>query len=144
MALNHIVVIGRLCADPGSQYTSSGITLAKFRVAVDRDVKNTETGERETDFFNVVAWRRTAEFVTQYITKGRLVAVSGRMQTRSWIADDGQKRYASEIVAENVQALDRAKDDGEGGGEYAEPAARTPRTASAQPNPDDHDPFSDE
>lgn len=126
MALNQIIVIGRLCADPEGQYTSSGHAVTKFRVAVDRDFKNQETGERETDFFNCVAWRKTAEFVSQYVTKGRLVAVSGRMQVRSWVTDSGEKRYVSEIVAASVQPLDKQQEGGSapssiGNGHAAEP-----------------------
>src|SRR5690242_15340237 len=108
--LNRIVLIGRLTKDPESKYTPNGIAVAQFRIAVDRPTKNPETGEKETDFIDVVAWRRTAEFVTQYLTKGRLVAVEGRLQIRSWVAQDGSKRYNTEVVADNVQGLDRARD----------------------------------
>ncbi len=159
--LNHIVLIGRLTRDPESQYTPNGIALAKFTIAVDRLTKNAETGERETDFINVVAWRRTAEFVTQYITKGRLVAVEGKLQIRSWVAQDGTKRTAAEVVADNVQGLDRAKDnDGSGGGgsnmgysgggdegSFSAPASMkgAARPAPAKSSePDDFDPFADE
>src|SRR5438270_4012416 len=112
--LNRIVLIGRLTKDPESKYTPNGIAVAQFSIAVDRFSKNPETGEKETDFINIVAFRRTAEFVTQYITKGRLVSVDGRLQIRSWVAQDGTKRYMTEVIADNVQGLDRAK-DGEGG-----------------------------
>src|SRR5947208_2910151 len=112
--LNRIVLIGRLTRDPESQYTPSGVALAKFSVAVDRPTKNQETGERETDFIDIVAWRRTAEFVTQYLGKGRLVAVEGRLQIRSWVAQDGSKRRSAEVVADNVQGLD-PRGDVEGG-----------------------------
>lgn len=156
--LNRIIVIGRLTKDPESQYTSSGIALAKFRVAVDRPTKNPETGEKETDFIDVVAWRRTAEFVTQYITKGRLVAVEGRLQIRNWVDQQGQKRFWPEIVADNVQGLDRPRDGGEaapaayaGGDEggYGQQAAAVtagvPRaSAPAATDVDETDPFADE
>src|SRR5262245_53342127 len=108
--LNRIVLIGRLTKDPESQYTPNGIAVARFRIAVDRPTKNPETGEKETDFIDIVAWRRTAEFVTQYVTKGRLVAVDGRLQIRSWVGQDGQKRYNTEVVADNVQTLDKPRD----------------------------------
>ena len=153
--LNRIVLIGRLTRDPESSYTPNGIALAKFTIAVDRPTKNQETGEKETDFINIVAWRRTAEFVTQYMTKGRLVAVDGRLQIRSWVAQDGQKRYMTEVVADNVQGLDRPRDDGaapagsgeEGGREHV--GAGAPRqTAGPAPAPadegDENDPFADE
>src|SRR2546423_13504152 len=106
--LKRIVLIGRLTRDPESQYTPSGIALAKFTLAVDRFTKNPETGEKETDFIPIVAFRRSAEFVTQYVGKGRLVAVEGRLQVRSWVAQDGTKRYFTEVIAENVDTLDRA------------------------------------
>jgi single-strand DNA-binding protein len=156
--LNRIIIVGRLTKDPESQYTSSGIALAKFRVAVDRPTKNPETGEKETDFIDVVAWRRTAEFVTQYITKGRLVAVEGRLQIRNWVDQSGQKRIWPEIVADNVQGLDRPRDaeggpvaysangdEGYGTGAPAPVGAAAPRAASAATaDTDDSDPFADE
>lgn len=125
--LNRIVLIGRLTRDPESQYTPNGIALAKFSIAVDRPTKNAETGEKVTDFFDCVAWRRTADFVTQYITKGRLVAVEGRVEIRSWVAQDGTKRKSFDVVADNVQGLDRPRDGEMGeavpseGGYSAEP-----------------------
>jgi single-strand DNA-binding protein len=156
--LNRVVLIGRLTRDPESQYTPSGIAIAKFTVAVDRFSKNPETGEKETDFIPVVAFRRSAEFVTQYITKGRLVAVEGRIQVRSWVAQDGQKRWMTEVIADNVQGLDRPR-DGEasamGGSDYGDaggysapapagaPAARRPAPPPMD-NIDDSDPFADE
>jgi single-strand DNA-binding protein len=154
--LNRIVLIGRLTKDPESQYTPSGVALAKFSIAVDRFTKNPETGEKETDFIDIVAWRRTAEFVSQYLTKGRLVSVEGRLQIRSWVAQDGTKRRAAEVVADNVQGLDRAREnDGTGGmatagdeGGYAmagasASAARKPASGPADDG-DDSDPFADE
>jgi single-strand DNA-binding protein len=154
--INRIVLVGRLTRDPESQYTSSGIALAKFGIAVDRLSKNPETGEKETDFIDIVAWRRTAEFVTQYLTKGRLVAVEGRLQIRSWVAQDGTKRKAAEVVADSVQGLDRPR-DGEGapagyaavedGGYSSGPApvpAGAPRAATPPNDVDDSDPFADE
>src|SRR5438128_1830794 len=108
--LNRIVLIGRLTKDPESKYTPNGIAVAQFSIAVNRFSKNPETGEQETDFIDIVAWRRTAEFVTQYLTKGRLVAVEGRLQIRSWVAQDGTKRRSAEVVADNVQGLDRRVD----------------------------------
>jgi single-strand DNA-binding protein len=129
--LNRIVLIGRLTADPETQYTPSGVALTKFRIAVDRPVKDPETGEKETDFISIVAWRRTAEFAANYLRKGRLVAVEGRLQIRSWDAPDGTKRYATEVVADNVNGLDRPK---EGEGAPAEEGYSAPR-ATASPAP---------
>jgi single-strand DNA-binding protein len=156
--LNRIVLVGRLTRDPESQYTPSGVALAKFSVAVDRPTKNPETGEKETDFIDIVAWRRTAEFVTQYLTKGRLVAVEGRLQIRSWVAQDGSKRRSAEVVADNVQGLDRPRDGdgGTGGGVgytggeesgYAPAASPAPKKPVSSPPADDldeTDPFADE
>jgi single-strand DNA-binding protein len=151
--INRIVLVGRLTRDPESQYTPNGIAVAKFSVAVDRPSKNAETGEKETDFIDIVAWRRTAEFVTQYLTKGRLVAVEGRLQIRSWVAQDGSKRRAAEVVADNVQGLDRPRDT-EGGtytapaeeGAYATAATAGARKMTAVPadDLDETDPFADE
>lgn len=163
--LNRIVLIGRLTKDPESQYTPSGVALAKFRIAVDRPTKNPETGEKETDFIDIVAWRRTAEFVSQYITKGRLVAIEGRLQIRNFVGQDGQKRYFTEVVADNVEGLDRAREgegaapgmggdsyagNGGGGGYAPAPPSGAPApTAARRPAPtpiddDETDPFADE
>src|SRR5882757_11168540 len=129
--LNRIVLIGRLTRDPESQYTPSGVALAKFSIAVDRPTKNQETGERETDFIDIVAWRRTAEFVTQYIGKGRLVAVEGRLQIRSWVAQDGSKRRSAEVIADSVQGLDKPREsDGTSAAQYA-PSENAPHVAAA-------------
>ena len=100
--LNHIVIMGRLTRDPELRHTSSGIAVASFSLAVERDFGNRESGEKETDFIDVVAWRSTAEFVAKYFTKGRLAAVSGRLQIRSWTDKDGSKRRTAEVVADNV------------------------------------------
>ena len=147
--LNRIVLIGRLTKDPESRYTTNGIAVATIRIAVDRFTKNQETGEKETDFFDVVVWRRTAEFVTQYVTKGRLVAVEGRLQTRSWVAQDGTRRTAYEIQADNVHTLDRPRDtDGAAGSHADEGAFAGARAGGSAPAPvdnaDDSDPFADE
>lgn len=111
--LNHIIVMGRLVADPELRNTDSGTPVCSFRVACDRDFKNKQTGERETDFINVVAWRSTAEFVSKFFSKGRMVVVDGRLQTRSYTDREGNKRTAAEIVAGSVYFGDsKPKDDG--------------------------------
>ena len=107
--VNRVVLVGRLTRDPEMKYTPQGVAVAQMGIAVDRFSKN-EQGEYETDFFNVVAWRRSAEFAANYLTKGRLVSVDGRLQTRSWVAQDGTKRSVVEIVADNIQGLDRKGD----------------------------------
>ena len=100
--LNHITIMGRLTRDPELRRTGSGIAVASFTLAVDRDFPNKETGEKETDFIDCVAWRQTGEFVSKYFTKGRMAVVSGRLQIRKWQNDQGENRYSTEVVADNV------------------------------------------
>ena len=100
--LNHITIMGRLTRDPELRRTGSGIAVASFTVAVDRDFGGRDGGERETDFIDCVAWRQTGEFVSKYFTKGSMIVVSGRLQIRSWNDKDGNKRRTAEVVADNV------------------------------------------
>ena len=100
--LNHIVIMGRLTRDPELRRTGSGIAVASFTVAVDRDFGGRDGGERETDFIDCVAWRQTGEFVSKYFTKGSMIVVSGRLQIRNWNDKDGNKRRTAEVVADNV------------------------------------------
>ena len=102
--LNTVSLVGRLTKDPEVRRTNTGKAVTSFSVACDRNTK-----EKQTDFFNVVAWGNTAEFVGKYINKGRLVAVDGRLQTRSYQNRDGNNVYVVEIVANNVYGLDKAK-----------------------------------
>lgn len=111
--LNHIVIMGRLVRDPELRRTQAGVPVASFRIAVDRDFGNRETGEREADFIDVVAWRQTGEFVSKYFSKGRMAVVSGRLQMRNWTDSNGQKRVSAEIVADNVYFGD-SKPQGDG------------------------------
>ena len=99
--LNKIIVMGRLTKDPELRRTQSGTAVTSFSVAVDRDFKS-QSGERETDFIDVVAWRQTAEFVSKYFTKGRMAVVEGRLQIRDWKDKDGNSRRSAEVVAEHV------------------------------------------
>ena len=99
--LNHITIMGRLTRDPELRRTGSGIAVASFTVAVDRDFGGRDGGERETDFIDCVAWRQTGEFVSKYFTKGSMIVVSGRLQIRNWNDKDGNKRRSAEVVAEN-------------------------------------------
>ena len=112
--LNHIVIMGRLTRDPELRRTGSGIAVASFSVAVDRDFGSRDGGEKETDFIDCVAWRQTGEFVSKYFTKGRMIVVSGRLQIRSWTDKDGNKRRTAEVVADNCYFGD-SKRDSEGG-----------------------------
>lgn len=100
--LNKIVVMGRMTSDPELRRTGSGIAVASFTLAVDRDFADKQSGEKETDFIDCVAWRQTGEFVSKYFSKGRMAVVSGRLQIRGWTDKDGNKRRAAEIVADNV------------------------------------------
>ena len=109
--LNHIVLMGRLTRDPELRRTQSGIAVTAFSLAVDRDFSNKESGEKQTDFIDIVAWRNTAEFVSKYFTKGRMAVVSGRLQIRDWTDRDGGKRRSAEVVADNVYFGDSKKDN---------------------------------
>jgi single-strand DNA-binding protein len=104
--LNRIILIGRLTRDPELRYVPSGQPVAQFTLAVDRPFTN-QQGERDTDFIDIVAWRKLAEQVSQHLSKGRLVAVEGRLQIRSYETQDGQKRRVAEVVADGVRFLDR-------------------------------------
>ena len=100
--LNRIVIMGRLTRDPELRRTQAGTSCASFSLAVDRDFKDRSTGERGTDFIDVVAWRQTGDFVSRYFYKGRVAVVEGRLQVRDWVDQDGRKRRATEVVAESV------------------------------------------
>lgn len=140
--LNRVILIGRLATDPELKYTPSGIAVANFVLAVNR-APNAQ-GEREADFIPIVVWRQSAEFAANYLTKGRMVAVDGRLQIRSWVAQDGTRRKNAEVVAENLKSLDKPKETS------AAPAiGEEPAPADARPGPDlgsDEldDPFADE
>ena len=112
--LNHITIMGRLTRDPELRRTGSGIAVASFTVAVDRDFSGRDGGEKETDFIDCVAWRQTGEFVSKYFTKGSMIVVSGRLQIRSWNDKDGNKRRTAEVVADNVY-FGEGKRNNEGG-----------------------------
>ncbi len=124
--LNKIFIMGRLTRDPELRRTQSGTPVTSFSLAVDRDFKS-QSGERETDFIDVVAWRSTAEFVSKYFTKGRMAVVEGRLQIRPWTDKDGNNRRSAEVVADNVYFGDSRRDgDGSGSsgdrGGYSAPA----------------------
>ena len=129
--LNHITIMGRLTRDPELRRTGTGIAVASFTVAVDRDFGSREGGERETDFIDCVAWRSTGEFVSKYFTKGSMIVVSGRLQIRSWTDKEGNKRRTAEVVADNVYFGESKRSEGGsysngnsyGGNTYSAPAA---------------------
>nr|CAA9268493.1 Single-stranded DNA-binding protein [uncultured Armatimonadetes bacterium] len=153
--LNRVILIGRLANDPESKFTPSGIAVTQFRIAVDRPLSaeaRQQGQEKQADFISVVAWRQNAEFAANYLGKGRLVAVEGRLQIREFVTQDGQRRREAEVVVDNLKSLERPRDpsadqggDEGGGGQpqqrggFAEPAQarggggqdRAPATARA-------------
>lgn len=125
--LNKIFIMGRLTRDPELRHTQSGTAVASFTLAVDRDFKDKETGEKQTDFIDCVAWRNSAEFVSKYFSKGRMAVVEGRLQIRPWTDRDGNKRRSAEVVADNIYFGDSKKPEDGGynqrqGDDYAPPA----------------------
>ena len=100
--INVVVLMGRLVADPELKQTQNGTSVCSFRIAVDRNVANKQTGERQADFINITAWRQTAEFVCKYFRKGSMIAIEGSLQTRGYTDKDGNNRTAYEVVANNV------------------------------------------
>ena len=140
--LNHIVLMGRLTRDPELRRTGNGIAVASFSIAVDRDFSGKDSGEKETDFIDIVAWRQTGEFVSKYFTKGRMIVVSGRLQIRSWTDKDGNKRRSAEVVADNCYFGDSKKESsgGENYGGYNAPAYPAP----AYPDPGEYPELTDD
>ncbi|HEY3413748.1 MAG TPA: single-stranded DNA-binding protein [Armatimonadota bacterium] len=157
--MNRIILIGRLATDPELKYTPSGVAVTDFRLAVDRPFKNA-SGEKETDFITIKAWREQAEFISNYFHKGRRAAVEGRLEMRNWVAQDGTKRYAAEVVADRVEFVDSPRDEdraprepGEAPPTYgnrpqptgaAERPAATSASAAPSDEPDYGDPFADQ
>lgn len=140
--LNKIMIMGRMTRDPELRSTQTGTPVASFTLAVDRDFKDKATGEKQTDFIDVVAWRSTGEFVSRYFAKGSLAVVEGRLQMRDWTDKDGNKRRSAEIVADNVyfggDKRDRATEGvavSYGTNNYASPAENT--TTFAEMTEDD-------
>lgn len=127
---NVVVIVGRLASDPELRTTTSGKSVVSFTVAVQKRTKPSD-GSSDADFFRCSAWDKTAEYVSNYLSKGRLIAVEGRLQSRKYVASDGSNREVVEIVANNVQSLERPRDDGQA--QPAQPA----------PSADTYDPWSD-
>ncbi len=118
--LNRIIIMGRLVRDPELRTTQSGVAVTSFTLAVDRDFKSRDSGEKATDFIDVVAWRNTAEFVCKYFSKGRMAIAEGRLQIRDWKDRDGNNRRSAEVVADNVYFGD-SKRDNSSSGDYGSP-----------------------
>lgn len=104
--LNHIDLMGRLTGDPELRYTQSQLPVASFSIACERDFSDRGSGERQTDFIDIVAWRSTAEFVSKYFAKGQLIAISGRLQFRDWTDKNGNRRRSAEVVADSAYFAD--------------------------------------
>ena len=126
--MNKVILIGNLASDTEAFTTQSGVSRSTFRIAVQRRFSNAQ-GVREADFFTVIAWRQTADFCNRYLTKGRKVAVEGSIQNRSYDAQDGSKRYVTEIIADNIEALG-SRDEGQG---QARPRDNGPTPPPAPP-----------
>ena len=151
--MNKAILIGRLTRDPELRYTSSNRAVCQFSIAIDRPFTNQSTGQRETDFINVVVWDKTAENVGKYMTKGRLIAVEGRIQTRNYDNNEGKKVYVTEVIASNVQFLEsrNAATNGNGFNSMPEPpmekspydfGGETPSASSSNTmNIEENDPF---
>lgn len=133
-SINKIILIGRLTADPELRYTPSGQPVANFALAVDRKFSKND----ETDFIPIVAWRRLAEICKEYLHKGKLVAIEGRLQTRKYETPEGQKRTAFEVVADDMQMLDRGTGGGSGAGTSRDREPSSGRSYSPDPGGSDY------
>lgn len=131
--MNNVILIGRLVADPELRTTQSGLEVTTFRVAVDRPYS--KDAEKKADFIDVVAWRKTAAFVCQYFSKGKPIVINGSLQTRSYEAKDGSKRFVTEVLAENVEFAPSSKNNGNTGAQTYSQSSYTAPTAAA-PSPE--------
>ena len=137
--LNKVVLAGRITADPELKQTTTGVSVLSFSLAVNRRFSKNEQGEQQTDFINMVAWRQTAEFISKYFRKGSAICVTGSIQTRSWQDNQGQKRYATEVVVDEAMFVDSRSESGNAQGNSYMPDAynATPAyssNAGAAPN----------
>jgi single-strand DNA-binding protein len=135
--LNRVILIGRLANDPESKFTPSGIAVTTFRIAVDRPISaeaRSQGQEKQADFIDIVTWRQNAEFAANYLGKGRLVAVEGKLQIREYVTQDGQRRRAAEVVVDNLKSLDKPREQqtDEGGAETGGAAAGRGGYAAAE------------
>lgn len=137
---NKVMLGGRLCADPENSQTESGISVTKFKVAVNRP-RPKDGGEAQADFFNIVAWRSTADFVKKFFQKGSSIFVVGKLQNRSWTDNDGNKRYATDIVADEVNFVDSKNELHAADGTYIPEAYTAPQPQFEEIGKDDDLPF---
>lgn len=133
--LNKVVLAGRLTADPELKQTQSGVSVISFSIAINRRfARNSEQGE-QTDFINLVAWRQTAEFIAKYFRKGSAICVTGSIQTRSWQDQQGQRRYATEVVVDEAMFVDsRSESNNAQGGSYVPDAYNATPSYSSTPS----------
>ena len=141
--LNKVVLAGRLTADPELKQTQSGISVTSFSIAVNRRFvsRNNEQSEQQTDFINIVAWRQTAEFISKYFRKGSAICLTGSIQTRTWQDNQGQKRYATEVVADEAMFVDSRNESGAAQGYTPDAYGTAPSYSSSPasaPNFEDH------
>lgn len=135
--LNKIILHGRLGRDPELRMTPGGVPVASAVLAVDRDFKDKQTGEKATDWIDIVAWRNTAEFFAKNFTKGRMAIVEGRLQVREWTDKEGNKRRSAEVLADNVYFGDSKRDEGG----YAKPVQQSNVPSGFQEMPEDNSPL---
>jgi single-strand DNA-binding protein len=139
MSLNRVILIGRLVRDPELRTTNTGTNVAEITIAVDKRIKPKDPNAPTADFVRVKAWSQTADYIANYGSKGRLVSVDGRLESRKYTDKDGNNREVWEVVADNLSLLDRPRDDSAPG-----TAPATSRPAAAQAAPDEYDPFADD
>ncbi|SEL77825.1 single-stranded DNA-binding protein [Paenibacillus sp. OK003] len=148
--LNRVILIGRLTRDPELRYTPAGVAVTQFTLAVDRPFTS-QGGEREADFIPVVTWRQLAETCANYLRKGRLAAVEGRIQVRNYENNEGKRVYVTEVIADNVRFLESANRDNNGGGGGGQPMREEPSYGGGgrannnnNSRSNNQDPFSDD
>ena len=134
--LNKVVLAGRLTGDPELKQTQTGVSVTSFTVAINRRYasKNNEQGEQQTDFISVVAWRQTAEFICRFFKKGSAICLTGSIQTRSWQDNQGQKRYSTEVVADEAMFVDSRNENGGAQGGYMPDAYNATPSYSSKPS----------
>ena len=133
-SFNKVILIGNMTADPELKQTAGGTSVCSFSIAVNRRFAKTEQGQQTVDFINIVTWRQSAEFVSRYFKKGNPILVCGQLQTRTWTDNQGQKRYATEVIADEVTFVGPANANGTpvvGGSSYTPDAYATPSFNSA-------------
>lgn len=145
MAINNVVLSGRLANDPEMKYSTSGMPITHFRLAVDRGKKG-EEGEDNTDWLNIVCFQKTAELVSQYLDKGSLIGLEGRIQSRTWEGNDGKRNYMVEIVANNIHFLESKADADKRRGGRPAPGAQQQQQAAPQGggDEDEFNPYGDQ